>query len=116
MQRTFGQALRELRRQGGVSQRELAQRIRVDFSYISKLENDRLPAPAADTVVAICNALGIPQEELLALIGKIPSVVEKAVAISPQAQGFLRAAQLMRLTDPEWKELRASLRRLRGED
>ena len=43
MEQTFGQYLREQRRRAGMSQRELASRVSVDFSYISKLENDRLP-------------------------------------------------------------------------
>jgi transcriptional regulator with XRE-family HTH domain len=110
---TFGQALRELRRAAGVTQRELAQRAGVDFSYISKLENDRLPPPAADTVVAICRALGVSEEGLLALIGKIPSEVGKDIARSPAAQRFLRVAQSMRLTEPEWRQIRAALSRLR---
>ena len=47
MAKTFGQSLRELRSSKIVSQRELAEKVGVDFSYISKVENDRLPPPAA---------------------------------------------------------------------
>jgi transcriptional regulator with XRE-family HTH domain len=68
MERTFGQALRELRRSKGISQRDLAEKVGVDFSYISKIENDRLPPPAADTIVKICNALEAPPDTLLAPI------------------------------------------------
>jgi HTH-type transcriptional regulator, competence development regulator len=112
---TFGTALRELRRKAGVSQRELAARVNVDFSYISKLENDRIPPPAADTVVAICQALNAPSTELLALIGKLPSDVEKAVATVPEAQAFLREVQLMNLSEAEWQEIQGSLKQLKDE-
>ncbi len=56
-------------------ERELAVRTGLDFSYISKVENSRLPPPAADTIVSICNVLGVSPEELLALTGKTPNVV-----------------------------------------
>ena len=41
--KTFGQALKEIRRGKDVTQRELATAVGVDFSYISKIENDRMP-------------------------------------------------------------------------
>lgn len=113
MSETFGTKLREYRRQAGVSQRELAQRIDRDFSYISKVENDRLPPPAADTVVKICEALNIESDELLALSGKLPSDVQSSVTTSEGAQRFLRAAQELALSEKEWNSMVHSLRRLR---
>jgi transcriptional regulator with XRE-family HTH domain len=50
MENQFGDALREKRRVAGVSQRELADRVNVDFSYISKVETGRLPPPSADKI------------------------------------------------------------------
>lgn len=116
MKYTFGQVLRKLRQDAGMSQRELASRIGVDFSYISKIENDRLPSPAADTIVTICRELNESPEHLLALTGKIPSEVEAAVASNKTAQEFLREAQTMNLTDGEWKTIRSTLSRLREVD
>lgn len=113
MTRTFGAALRERRRAAGLSQRQLAERAALDFSYISKLENDRLPPPAADTVVELCRILGTPSEELLALTGKIPSQVQQTISTSAAAQDFLREAQQMKLSDAEWRRMASTLRRLR---
>lgn len=114
MEQTFGQALRELRRSKDITQRNLAGKVGVDFSYISKIENDRLPPPAADTIVKICNALEVPVEELLALKGKIPSELENTIGSSPAALKFVKQAQTMDLTEAEWKQLTHQLRRLRG--
>jgi transcriptional regulator with XRE-family HTH domain len=114
MERTFGQALRELRRSKGISQRDLAEKVGVDFSYISKIENDRLPPPAADTIVKICNALEAPPDTLLALSGKIPSELRETIGSSPAALEFIRSAQSMEITEEEWKELAKQLKRLRG--
>jgi transcriptional regulator with XRE-family HTH domain len=116
MKLTFGQALRQLRQKAGVTQRDLANRIGVDFSYISKLENDRMPPPAADTIVTICRELKESPEQLLALVGKIPTDVEEAVATNASGQEFLREVQTMKLTDSEWKEIRLALSHLREDN
>jgi transcriptional regulator with XRE-family HTH domain len=112
---TFGEALRDARRTAGISQRELAERAGVDFSYISKIENGRVPPPAADTVVKLCEIIGVPAEELLSLMGKVPSDVQKSVGSSAAAQEFLREAQRIGVTEEEWRRLSGELRGLRGE-
>ena len=113
MDNSFGSALRAYRRTAGISQRELAERVGLDFSYISKVENGRVPPPAADTVLAICSILSLKAEQLLALTGKIPSKIQKTISTSKTAQEFLREAQQMRLSDEEWKMMVRSLRSLR---
>ncbi|MGH8543779.1 MAG: helix-turn-helix domain-containing protein [Gammaproteobacteria bacterium] len=115
MAKTFGHNLRELRRSKGVSQRDLAEKVGVDFSYISKLENDRLPPPAGDTIVKICKELGIPPDELLASTGKMPTDVKESLSTSTGALEFVRQAHEMNLTEDEWKTLTKRLRRLRTE-
>jgi len=112
---TFGEALRTVRREANVSQRALANGAGVDFSYISKLENGHLPAPAADTVVKICEVLGVPPERLLSLTGKLPTDVQEVVGGSLAAQQFLRDAQRLGITEGEWSQLGQEMRRLREE-
>jgi transcriptional regulator with XRE-family HTH domain len=112
---SFGRVLRDSRRAAGITQRELAERAGVDFSYVSKLENDRLPAPAADTVVRFCEIMGVPAEQFLALGRRIPSDVQETISSSLGAQEFLRTARELELSDDEWRELRTAVRRLRNE-
>lgn len=113
MASSFGRLLRELRRQAGVTQRELAAKAEVDFSYISKVENDRVPSPAVDTIEKICSILGAPPDELLALAGKVPSKVTASLGSSAAALQFMRLAQSMKLTDDEWQRLARRLKALR---
>jgi len=110
---SFGELLKERRRKAGLSQRDLAAQAGLDFSYISKLENDRIPPPAGDTVVAICKVLKIEPEELLAASGKLPADIRSALGSSRAAQSFLQNASKMSLTEGEWRELTSSLQRLR---
>lgn len=112
---TFGHSLRRLRRSKGFSQRELASRVGVDFSYISKVENDRLPPPAADTIVKICEALGVVPDDLLASTGKIPRQLREMLGTSSSALQFAREAYQMSLTDEEWGEITRQMKRLRGD-
>lgn len=114
MANTFGQALRDLRRSKNVSQRDLANKVGIDFSYISKVENDRLPPPAADTIVKICMVLGVPSDALLASTGKMPSEVKEMLSTSSSALQFIRQAHEMGLTDEEWDKLTKRLKRLRS--
>ncbi len=113
MKKTFGVILKELRRNKEVSQRDLADKIGVDFSYISKVENDRLPPPAADTIVKICAVLNIPAEVLLAESGKVSSNITGLIGSSQEAIKFMLRASDMKLTDEEWKNLTIKLRKLR---
>lgn len=114
MEKSFGQILQELRRTAGISQRELAAEVGVDFSYISKVENDRLPPPSADTIVKICEVLKVPPDDLLAQAGKMTSDVKEMLGTNPAAQQFIRQAQEMKLTNREWQSLTKNLKKLRG--
>ncbi len=113
MNQTFGEKLKELRKAKKLSQRELADKVNVDFSYISKVENDRLSPPAADTVVKICDILEIESNILLALTGKIPSDTKQMLSSSMEAQNFIKHAQEMSLTETEWQKMTKGLKRLR---
>lgn len=114
MAQTFGEALRDLRRSAGLSQRQLAREVGLDFSYISKLENNRIPPPAADTVVDLCRVIGVSPEALLALSGKIPEKIHQNISTSVAAQEFLQHAEMLKLSDSEWKKLTTSILRLRS--
>lgn len=113
MSQTFGEKLKELRKAKKISQRELADKVGVDFSYISKVENDRIPPPAADTVVKISEILEVESNILLALTGKIPSNTKKMLSSSVEAQNFIKNAQEMSLTEDEWNKMTRGLKRLR---
>lgn len=114
MEDSFGKKLQSLRRLKGISQRELAQRVGVDFSYISKVENDRLPPPAADTIERICHEIGVRHDELLGMTNKLPTEVRQMLVESQAARDFMRAARGMNLSDQEWQKLTGRLKRIRS--
>lgn len=107
----FGQKLRGYRRAAGLSQRKLAESVGVDFSYISKLENNRLPPPSSDTIGRIADAVGLETSELLAAASKLPDT--KSLASRPEAQRFLELATSMQLSGKEWESMLGNLHQLR---
>ena len=101
-----------LRRDASLTQSQLAEAAGVDISYISKAESDRNPSPSADTIVRLCEVLGVPPESLLALTGKIPSEVMEAISVNVAAQEFLRETHRVGLADHDWRHLSREVRRL----
>ncbi|MFQ3638235.1 MAG: helix-turn-helix transcriptional regulator [Cyanobacteriota bacterium] len=77
---TFGKRLREARRNKGFSQRDLASLVDVDYTYLSKLENDRADYPPKDDVIrALAHHLELDAEELSYLAGRITTEDAKVV-------------------------------------
>lgn len=87
----FGDYLRGLRKQAGLSQRELAQRAGIDFTYLSKIENSRVDPPGEQTMRALARTLGVDAETLLARARKMPRDLKRLVA-----QGSPEKALLLR--------------------
>lgn len=111
--KSFGQLLKKIRRSKEISQRELAEKVGVDFSYISKVENDRIPPPAADTIVKISNVLNMPSELLLFSSGKVSTDITEAISSSEAALKFMNEVKMMDLSDEEWMQLTTKLKSLR---
>ena len=70
----LGKILRRRRLEQNLTQRNLALRAHLDYSYVSKIEGGS-QAPSVEALVRISEALGIANveiNELLALMGRIP--------------------------------------------
>ena len=75
MSMTFGERVREIRKAQGISQRDLAAIVKVDFTYISKIETGDTPPPSRETIHRIAWALNADEGELFALAGKVSAEV-----------------------------------------
>ena len=70
---TFGQKIKQARKNKGYSQRQLAKLIESDFTYLSKLENNRVDYPPKEEKIrALAEHLELNAEELIFLAGRIP--------------------------------------------
>lgn len=85
---TFGayiRARRESLREGDrhFSVRQVAQRIGVEPSYLSKVERDAEAPPGEAAIVALARELGEDPDVLLALAGKVSSDLREAILRRP---------------------------------
>jgi transcriptional regulator with XRE-family HTH domain len=93
MQDGFGAKLRELRQEKGMTLRSLAEAAGVDFTYLSKIENDRLDySPGVETIRDLAQALEVDAMELLQLANKLPPELVK-LAGNEKARRFFQRAQ-----------------------
>ncbi|MCY4062336.1 MAG: helix-turn-helix transcriptional regulator [Chloroflexi bacterium] len=105
----FGERIKELRKQKRITQRQLAESLNRDFTYISKIENDRLEVlPSEETIRNIARELKADPEELLDLAGKIDSRKLREIAReTPEASAILRRIQSRKLTPEQLQEMKA---------
>jgi len=94
---SFGDRLFRLRKERGLTLRELAERVGMDHSLLSKIENDLRPDPETDLLFAIVDALHevrrVPDEEVDALIAEAKRLTPDRVArlrTSRSLMAFLR--------------------------
>ncbi len=72
MNPTFGKLIRQVRKQKEYSQRELAKLVGVDYTYLSKLENDHAGYPPSEEVIhQLAIHLELNERELRHLAGRI---------------------------------------------
>jgi len=91
----FGAQLRELRKRAGLTLRELAEKVNVNFTYLSKIENSALPPPSEKVIRHLAEVLNYDKDELLALAGIIPSDIAEILK-DRKARERLRAEQAKR--------------------
>ncbi len=100
---TVGQRIREIRKSRNLTQRELADRVGINFTYLSRVENDRLDdeqTPREETLQRIAKALDADPDELLLLARRIPDAYRDRILSRP---GVFR--KLLNLSDSDLQEL-----------
>jgi cytoskeletal protein RodZ len=85
----FGAFIRREREGKEIGLREMAKRIGVSPTYLSKVERDEFPPPAEDRVKAIAQIIGRDPDELLALAGKVSSDITEIIRRRPVELGAL---------------------------
>jgi transcriptional regulator with XRE-family HTH domain len=73
----LGNELRRARRAADLSQEQLASKARVDRTYISDIENDKV-SPTVDMLERLCKALGVRPSAILARVEEPEPPVDSA--------------------------------------
>jgi len=104
----FGERIRELRttRDNRISLRDLARRVGIDFTYLSKIENGKVPPPSDEVIEKLARELEVDLEELLALAAKVSQEdLRKAVAQDSRVGVLFRKLQSRDLTKEQLEQI-----------
>ena len=99
----LGKLIRKLRKQKGLSLRQLAEKVSVSFVNIAHIENGRI-ATSEEVIKELAKALDYDVDKLLAAADSVNEDIKNIIKKLPTAvPEFLRTAK--NLTEKEWKEL-----------
>ena len=111
---TFGERLRQLRKEKNLTLRGLAEAAGIDFTYLSKIENGKAGySPGADTIRALAAVLEADPLDLLQLADKVPPELQ-GVSEDAKARRFFNRAQEIASPD-DWDALLELLERRQQE-
>jgi transcriptional regulator with XRE-family HTH domain len=97
VQPSFGQTIGDARRRAGLSQRELAARVRkedgepISPQYLNDLERDRRNPPGRHLLRQFAAALDLPEDYLDFLAGQLPEDLRGGSYAPDQVQAAFRA-------------------------
>src|ERR1700720_4306043 len=82
--KSFGALVRREREAKEIGLREMAKKIGVSPTYLSKVERDEFPPPAEDKVRKIAEIIGCDADELLARAGRVSSDLSEIIKKHPR--------------------------------
>ncbi len=96
----FGATVRSEREKLEIGLREMAKKIGVSPTYLSKIERDEFPPPAEDQFRKIAEILGRDVDQLLALAGKVSSDLSEIIRERPhELAALLRTTKGLTVDD-----------------
>jgi len=97
----FGSRVRSLRLAKAMTQKELADKIGVDFTYTSKIEAGLVPPE--ERVLKLAEVLGVKADELLQLAKMVPGDIKQVLTDRPGMPEVLRTVGA--LSDEQVRQL-----------
>jgi transcriptional regulator with XRE-family HTH domain len=75
MNEPFGVWLKERRKEAEMSQRDLAALLKINHTYLSKIEAGKMPPPGEETLQGIASVLSIAQDDVYRKAGRVPRCI-----------------------------------------
>jgi Helix-turn-helix. len=79
----FGKTFRKLREENGYSIKKLARSLQVNYTYLSKIENNR-SIPSDEFIDKIAEVFNVDADKLKLQAGKIPEDVKRIIKDNPK--------------------------------
>ena len=110
----IGKLVRKLRKEKGLSLRQLAEKVSVSFLNIAHIENGRVSTSKV-ILTQIAIALDYDVDKLLAIGNEISNDLETIIRDKPETvPAFLRTAK--KLTSKQWQELTEQVKEMKDKD
>jgi transcriptional regulator with XRE-family HTH domain len=81
---TIGQIFRDVRKERGLTQRQTAELLVIDFTYLSKIENDRSTAPGLELLSRFAAEFDQDIDMLLLASGRLPEWMTARILEKPE--------------------------------
>jgi HTH-type transcriptional regulator, competence development regulator len=98
--KTIGQIFRDTRKERELTLRQAAELLGIDFTYLSKIENDRSTAPGLELLSRFATDFSQDIDTLLLASGRLPEWMTARILEKPEV--FYR---LCRLSDEELERI-----------
>jgi|GEM_PF-3200333 len=93
---TLGQAIRAIRLEAGLTQKEVAETAGIDQSYLSMIESDQRQNPGTRIIARLAQTLQVSIDELAARAGYLPQLEP----VDPLSERALRLFRQL----PRWRQ------------
>ena len=102
---TLGETIKNKRKVLGMTQKELASKVEVDFSYISKIEKGNAKMPSKEVLAKVAQALELNENELYFRNNQIPDGVHQIIISDEKVIDFLTKISNRKVSDREWEAI-----------
>lgn len=100
----FAKTIQNKRKEKEYTLEELAGKLGVGKSYLSKLENDRVPAPSKDLIKKISEVLFLDYEQLSIMAGRITDAMVKDLDL--RKVELFRAMKDKKISDADYEKIK----------
>ena len=77
-QNSLGTVLKTARKRNNLSIKNAAPKLEIDYSYLSKIENDH-KLPSTELISKLCELYGEDYDKITALIGGLPNDIQEII-------------------------------------
>lgn len=103
---SLGKLLRTSRLELGIGLRELAMRVGISPTYLSRIEtNDEKSPPSEVVLMALAQEIQIDPDRLIMIAGRVPADVVAILTTQHGWAGFIRRAAELKVTPEDLKRL-----------
>jgi transcriptional regulator with XRE-family HTH domain len=88
---SFGEMLQKLRKQWDMSQRSLGEKVGIDFTYISKMENGVESPPSEDILIKMAEVFGVNKYDFIIAAGKTPTDFHKLILADNEVRECIKS-------------------------